>query len=140
MGQVDRALAYSQACDPREWNWYCAANSPGTAPVEFALEELLALSRADAGSLRLTLPEAYDFGPLHDQGTPGLSPDDFNELLIKCLETPHITFAMPRAISDNRFKRLDLTETREIFGYQPQADAFERFGNISKKRMNNDEK
>jgi nucleoside-diphosphate-sugar epimerase len=58
-----------------------------------------------------------------------LSPDDFNDLLIKCLETPHVTFAIAHAISNNRFKRLDLTETRELLGYQPQADAFALFGN-----------
>ena len=68
-----------------------------------------------------------------------LSPDDFNDLLIKCLETPHITFAIAHAISDNRFKRLDLTETWEILGYQPQADAFELFGIISKQRRNDDQ-
>jgi len=68
-----------------------------------------------------------------------LSPDDFNDLLIKCLETPDITFAIAHAISDNKFKRLDPTETREILGYQPQADAFELFGIISKQRSNNDQ-
>lgn len=57
-----------------------------------------------------------------------LSPADFNHLLIKCLETPDITFAIAHAISDNKFKRLDLTETREILGYQPQVDAFKLFG------------
>jgi uronate dehydrogenase len=56
-----------------------------------------------------------------------LSADDFNDLLVKCLETPHIIFAIAHAVSDNRFKRLDLTETRELLGYQPKADAFELF-------------
>lgn len=63
-----------------------------------------------------------------------LSPDDFNDLLVKCLETPNITFAIAHVISDNKFKRLDLTETREILGYQPKADAFELFGNNSKNK------
>jgi nucleoside-diphosphate-sugar epimerase len=63
-----------------------------------------------------------------------LSPDDFNALLIKCLETPNITFAIAHVISDNKFKRLDLTETREVLDYQPQADAFKLFGNISKNK------
>jgi uronate dehydrogenase len=53
-----------------------------------------------------------------------LNPDDFNDLLIRCLETPDITFAIAHAISDNKFKRLDLTETRELLGYRPQVDAF----------------
>jgi nucleoside-diphosphate-sugar epimerase len=61
-----------------------------------------------------------------------LNADDFNDLLIKCLETPDIIFAIAHAISDNKFKRLDLTETREIFSYQPQADAFDLSGVISK--------
>ena len=57
-----------------------------------------------------------------------LNADDFNDLLIRCLETPNITFAIVHAISDNKFKRLDLTETRELLGYQPQVDAFELSG------------
>ena len=61
-----------------------------------------------------------------------LDPDDFNELLIQCLETPQITFAIAHVISDNQFKRLDLTETREVFGYQPKADAFALFGSPAK--------
>lgn len=63
-----------------------------------------------------------------------LSPDDFNDLLIRCLETPNITFAIAHVISDNKFKRLDLTEAREILGYQPKADAFELFKTNSKNR------
>jgi nucleoside-diphosphate-sugar epimerase len=63
-----------------------------------------------------------------------LSADDFNDLLVKCLETPNITFAIAHAISNNRFKRLDLTETREILDYRPQADAFELFGDLKSNR------
>lgn len=82
---------------------------------------------------------AYTFLEDHRHLSPSeqdafLSPDDFNDLLIKCLETQKITFAIAHAISDNRFKRLDLTETRELLGYQPQADAFELFGDLRQKR------
>jgi nucleoside-diphosphate-sugar epimerase len=63
-----------------------------------------------------------------------LSADDFNDLLVKCLETPNITFAIAHVISNNRFKRLDLTETRETLGYQPEADAFELFGDLKSSR------
>ena len=56
-----------------------------------------------------------------------LDPDDFNELLIRCIETPDIEFAIAHAISDNLYKRLDLSQTREIFGYQPKTDAFTIF-------------
>jgi nucleoside-diphosphate-sugar epimerase len=63
-----------------------------------------------------------------------LSADDFNDLLVKRVETPNITFAIAHAISNNRFKRLDLTETRETLDYQPEADAFELFGDIKSNR------
>jgi nucleoside-diphosphate-sugar epimerase len=54
-----------------------------------------------------------------------LHPDDFNHLLVRCLETPNITFLIVPGISNNRFKRLDLTEARQVLGYQPQVDIFE---------------
>lgn len=60
-----------------------------------------------------------------DEQSIYLDPDDFNNLLIKCLEKPRITFAIAHAISDNKYKRLDLTETRELFNYQPKVDVFD---------------
>ena len=73
-----------------------------------------------------TFPEEYEnFGI--EEINAFLDPDDFNQLLIRCLETPGIKFAIAHAISNNRYKRLDLSETREIFGYEPKADAFEIF-------------
>jgi nucleoside-diphosphate-sugar epimerase len=36
------------------------------------------------------------------------------------------------AISDNKIKRLELTETRELLGYQPKADSFDIFKVIKK--------
>lgn len=60
-----------------------------------------------------------------DEQSIYLDPDDFNNLLIKCLEKPQITFAIAHAISDNKYKRLDLTETRELFNYQPKVDVFD---------------
>lgn len=71
-------------------------------------------------------PEEYEHFDLMEIDA-FLDPDDFNELLIKCLEAPNINFAIAHAISNNRYKRFDLTETRDRFGYQPKADAFEIF-------------
>jgi uronate dehydrogenase len=73
-----------------------------------------------------TFPEEYENFGLEEIDA-FLDPDDFNQLLIRCLETPGIQFAIAHAISNNRYKRLDLSETRELFGYQPKADAFEIF-------------
>ena len=54
-----------------------------------------------------------------------LHPDDFNHLLVQCLETPDVGLLIIPAISNNRFKRLDLSEAREVLGYRPQYDGFE---------------
>lgn len=72
---------------------------------------------------------AYDAPWLHDNPSPHLlsaylSHRDLNQLLIRCIETPDIPFAIVHGISDNRFKRLDLTSTRERLGYSPEDDGF----------------
>jgi uronate dehydrogenase len=56
-----------------------------------------------------------------------LHPDDFNQLLIGCIETENLKHEVFNAISNNRYKRLDITEAKEKVGYQPKADAFELF-------------
>jgi len=56
-----------------------------------------------------------------------VSERDLNQLLVRCIEAPAVLFAIVHAISNNRFKRLDLTSTRKLLGYAPQDDAFEIF-------------
>lgn len=56
-----------------------------------------------------------------------LHPDDFNQLLIGCIETENLKYEILNAISNNRLKRLDITESKEKVGYNPKADAFELF-------------
>jgi len=56
-----------------------------------------------------------------------VSADDLNQLLVKCLETTGIQYAIVHGNSNNRFKRLDISATIRDFGFQPQADAFEIF-------------
>jgi len=53
-----------------------------------------------------------------------VSPRDLCDLLVRCIETPGIRFAIVRGMSDNRHKRLDTAATRELLGYQTQDDAF----------------
>ena len=55
-----------------------------------------------------------------------VDPDDLSSLLVRCIETDlgGQPFAIVHGISDNRFKRLDLTDTRLRMGYVPKADAF----------------
>lgn len=52
---------------------------------------------------------------------------DLNQLLALCITTPDIPFAIVNGLSNNRFKRMDLTSTCELLGYAPQDDAFELF-------------
>ena len=56
-----------------------------------------------------------------------LHPDDFNQLLVGCIETENIEYEVFNAISNNRYKRLDITESKEKVGYNPKADAFTLF-------------
>lgn len=63
--------------------------------------------------------------PLHLSGY--ISERDLNHLLIRCIETPDVQFAIVHGLSNNRFKRLDITTTRDLVGYAPQDDAFELF-------------
>lgn len=57
-----------------------------------------------------------------------LSKRDLNHLFVQCIEAEHVQFAMLQAVSDNRFKRMDITVTREVVDYRPQDDAFQLFG------------
>jgi nucleoside-diphosphate-sugar epimerase len=53
-----------------------------------------------------------------------LSPRDMNQLLVRAIETPGISYAVVAGISDNRQKRFDLRHTRVLLGYAPQDDGF----------------
>ena len=56
-----------------------------------------------------------------------ISEQDLNQLLVLCIEAPDVTFAVAHGISNNRFKRMDLTSTRRLFGYAPGDNGFEVF-------------
>jgi nucleoside-diphosphate-sugar epimerase len=57
-----------------------------------------------------------------------VSARDLHQLLVRCIEAPAISFVIVHGLSENRFKRLDLTSTRELVSYAPQDDAFAIFG------------
>jgi nucleoside-diphosphate-sugar epimerase len=66
--------------------------------------------------------------PTADSLAAFLSHRDLNQLLVRCIDTPDIPFAVVQAVSNNRFKRLDISRTRDLLGYEPQDDAFDIFG------------
>jgi NAD+ dependent glucose-6-phosphate dehydrogenase len=57
-----------------------------------------------------------------------VSKRDMSQLLVQCVETPDIQFAIVHGLSDNRIKRLDIDSTRALLGYAPQDDGFEIYG------------
>jgi len=57
-----------------------------------------------------------------------VSARDLCQLFVRCIEAENVQFAIVHGISDNRFKRMDLSTTRAAVGYQPQDDAFVKFG------------
>jgi dTDP-4-dehydrorhamnose reductase len=51
-----------------------------------------------------------------------VSQRDLTQLIQKCIETKNIRFAIFHGLSDNSFKRLDISDARELVGYEPQDD------------------
>lgn len=56
-----------------------------------------------------------------------VSPRDLNQLIVRCIETPDIPFAIVNGLSDNTFKRMDLSTTRALLGYEPVDNGFEKY-------------
>lgn len=56
-----------------------------------------------------------------------ISERDMNQLFERCITVENLPFAILHGVSDNRFKRLDLTTTRQLVGYTPEDNAFDYF-------------
>lgn len=52
-----------------------------------------------------------------------LSDEDLIQLVDRCIAVDDVRWAVVHGVSDNRFKRLDLSDTRALLGYQPRDDA-----------------
>ncbi len=48
---------------------------------------------------------------------------DLNQLIQKSIDVENVKFAILHGLSNNRFKRLDISDARELVGYEPQDDA-----------------
>ncbi len=56
----------------------------------------------------------------------GVSEQDLTQLMTLCVEAPEdMRYEIIHALSDNRFKRLDISHTREVLGYEPTDEAGE---------------
>lgn len=52
-----------------------------------------------------------------------VSERDLNQLIQKCIDAKNVKYATLHGLSDNRFKRLDISDARELVGYAPQDDS-----------------
>jgi NAD dependent epimerase/dehydratase family enzyme len=50
---------------------------------------------------------------------------DLNQLIEKCIDDETLQWAVFNGLSDNRFKRLDISDARQLVGYRPQDDLTE---------------
>lgn len=53
-----------------------------------------------------------------------ISRRDLNQLIQKSIDAENVTFAILHGLSNNRFKRLDISDARVLVGYDPQDDAW----------------
>jgi NAD(P)-dependent dehydrogenase (short-subunit alcohol dehydrogenase family) len=51
-----------------------------------------------------------------------VSQRDLHQLIVRCMEVENVKFAILNGLSDNRFKRLDISDARELVGYRPVDD------------------
>lgn len=47
---------------------------------------------------------------------------DLNQLIVRCVDDETLLFAIFHGLSNNRFKRLDLSDARALVGYAPRDD------------------
>ena len=52
-----------------------------------------------------------------------VSQRDLNQLIERCIDVENLQFAIFHGLSNNRFKRLDISDARELVGYAPVDDA-----------------
>jgi nucleoside-diphosphate-sugar epimerase len=53
-----------------------------------------------------------------------ISPEDMVRLTERCLLTEGVDHLIIHGLSNNRFNRLDISNARDLLGYEPQDDAF----------------
>jgi len=80
----------------------------------------------------------HDNDPRLVKGHPlldmAISMPDLLKLFDACMESADVHFGIFHGISDNRFKRLDLSDTRLTLNYEPADDAFAMTGMVDPER------
>ncbi len=110
---------------PRPANLYGASKAFG---------EAVAATYSAAGLSGIAIRiGAYDAPWFHERGDARaamayVSARDLNDLLVRCIETDDIPYAVVAGISNNARKRFDLELTRRLLGYEPVDDGFAVLG------------
>ncbi len=114
---------------PKPMNLYGAAKVFGEMICHyFAYAEGLSSIAVRIGAFEGNRDWSAHTGPVDSRTLSAfVSERDLSHLFAQCLEVEDLPFAVLHGVSDNRFKRMDLTSTRRAVNYQPQDDAFERF-------------
>ena len=121
--QDDEAIA--DDAPPRPVNLYGASKAFGEAVAStYSAQGLSGIA------IRIG---AYDAPWFHESGDATaamayVSARDLNDLLVLCIETADIPYAVVAGISDNARKRFNLIQTRQLLGYEPKDDGFEVLG------------
>lgn len=112
---------------PKPMNMYGAAKVFGEAMAHyFAYAEGLSSIAIRIGAFEYNRTN-WDEQPDARTLSTFLSARDASHLIRQTIEVDDLPFAILQAVSDNRFKRLDIGTARDLVGYAPEDDAFERF-------------
>ncbi len=125
VGGLQDAEAIADDAPPRPVNLYGASKAFGEAVAA-------TFSAAGLSGIAIRIG-AYDAPWFHERGDATaamayVSARDLNDLLVRCIETEDIPYAVVAGISDNARKRFDLVQTRRLLGYAPRDDGFKVLG------------
>jgi len=111
---------------PRPLNMYAVSKAFAEATCHyFAASEGLSCIAVRVGSFEADWVER---DPNARNLTTFISQRDMSALLVRAIEVPDVPFAIVHGLSDNRYKRLDMTDTQTLLDYEPQDDSFRLFG------------
>jgi nucleoside-diphosphate-sugar epimerase len=106
-------------------NMYAVGKAFGEAAAHYfayaeGLSSIAVRIGAFEGNRVLEKPEARTLSAF-------VSKRDLSHLFAQCIEVEDLQFAIVHGVSDNRFKRMDITSTRAQVGYRPVDDSFRKF-------------
>ncbi len=65
-----------------------------------------------------------------------VSQRDLHQLIVRCIDDTRLKFAIFHGLSNNRFKRLDISDARKLVGYDPQDDLTEVNLRVKRLKLN----